>query len=346
MQTLSASVWDTLAAASTDSVLIANRGSGRAPLGWLLSALVRTTALVARRRVDFVLAGDAAMYAAVSPVLRLLRVPSAAIVHGLDLTYCNTVYRVVVPRALRRATMVLANSEATAAVARQVGVASERVHILHLGIEAPDVTPEDRVGARRRLNEWLGTADEEVLCLTLGRVVPRKGAVWFVETVLPELPKAVVYVVAGEGEDSARVVDATRRLHLDTRVRLLGPVNERQRELLLQGADLFVQPNIRVPGDMEGFGLVAAEAATRGLLVVASDLEGISEAVVEGVTGMLLPSGDAATWIAELTQLSEDRARLVALGERYRSAARERFSRGVLGDELVRLLGMPARPSA
>jgi phosphatidylinositol alpha-1,6-mannosyltransferase len=55
-------------------------------------------------------------------------------------------------------------------------------------------------------------------------------------------------------------------------------------------------PNVQVPDDMEGFGLVAVEAASCGALVVASDLEGISDAVVDGMTGYLLPAGDASAY--------------------------------------------------
>ena len=288
MQTLASGVWRGLSAASPDSVLLANDSTGRAPVLWLLSAVLRTLGLLVRRRVDLVLAGDAVAYALVWPVTALFRTPSVVMVHGLDLTYDSPLYRLLVSRAIRRAQTVLANSEATAEVARDLGIAPGRVHVLRLGIDAPDVTPAQRVWARIELNRWLGTDQDDVLCLTLGRVVKRKGAVWFVDRVMPRLPRHVVYLIAGEGDETERVERAASRLGLGSRVRLLGRVNDAQRELLLRGVDIFVQPNIRVPGDMEGFGLVCAEAATRGLLVVAADIEGVSEAVVGGVTGNLV----------------------------------------------------------
>lgn len=346
METLAAAVWRTLSAAAPDSVLVAHRGTNRALPLWLPGALVRTTRLVASGRVDFVLTGDAVMYAAARPLLRLLRVPSATMALGLDMTFDNPAYQAVVPRALRRASTVIAISEATATVAHHLGVAPSRVHVVRLGVDAPDVTPAERLEARSRLNVRLDATDDHVLMLTLGRLVRRKGVGWFVDKVLPQLPGHVVYVVAGDGEDSNRVRQAVASLGLGERVRLLGQVDDSERELLLRGVDAFVQPNVEVPGDIEGFGLVTVEAATRGLFVVAAELQGLAEAVVDGVTGTLLPSGDASAWVSALTDLASDRARLAAQGRAFQAAARERYSERVMGDQLLRVLGLPQRGAA
>jgi phosphatidylinositol alpha-1,6-mannosyltransferase len=340
MQTLAAGVWRTLSAAAPQSVLLAHRGPNWALPWWVPSAVLRAIWLVKSQRVDMVLTGDALMYAAVSPVLRLLRTPCSTMVLGLDMTYDNRAYRAVVYPALRRAEHVIAISEATAAVARDLGVPPDRVYVVPLGVDAPEVTPEQRAAARESLHERLGTRDEQLLLLTLGRLVRRKGVVWFLRSVLPELPRDVVYVVAGDGDDAERVRDTVGTMELRDRVRLLGEVDDSERELLLLGTDLFVQPNIPVPGDIEGFGLVTIEAAMRGLPVLAADLEGISEAVVDGVTGRLLPSGDADAWVAELTSLAANRNRLATQGLAFQEAARARYSERLMGEELVRLLGL------
>lgn len=344
MQTLAAGVWRTLSAAAPDSVLLANRGSNRSLTWWLPSAVLRTAWLVLSRRVDMVLTGDASMYATLRPVLRLLRVPSSTMVLGLDMTYENRAYRAVVYPALRRAGNVVAISEATAAVARELGVAAGRVHVVRLGVDAPEVTPEQRVEARRALHKKLGATDQHVLLLTLGRLVRRKGVVWFLRNVLPELPNQAIYVVAGDGDDADRVRETVATLALHERVRLLGQVDDGERELLLRGADLFVQPNIPVRGDIEGFGLVTIEAAMRGLPVVAADLEGIAEAVVDGVTGRLLPAADAEAWVAELASLTADRNLLVPQGRKFQEASRARYSERLMGQELVRVLGLQEEP--
>jgi glycosyltransferase involved in cell wall biosynthesis len=65
---------------------------------------------------------------------------------------------------------------------------------------------------------------------------------------------------------------------------------------------MFVMPNIPVVNDVEGFGLVALEAASCGTMVVASQLEGIQDAIIDGKNGTLVPSTDAAKYVEVITQ--------------------------------------------
>lgn len=83
---------------------------------------------------------------------------------------------------------------------------------------------------------------------------------------------------------------------LQKRVHLLGYLPESQLKTVYAAADVFVMPNLPVSGDVEGFGLVALEAATYALPVVAAALEGIQDAVVPERTGYLLSAGDAERW--------------------------------------------------
>ena len=85
---------------------------------------------------------------------------------------------------------------------------------------------------------------------------------------------------------------------------------------------MFVQPNVRVDGDMGGFGLATIEAALRGTPVVAADLEGLKDAVIHGRTGFLVPSGDLAGWIRQLTELLTEPTELLTSASIAKSAAR------------------------
>jgi phosphatidyl-myo-inositol dimannoside synthase len=200
------------------------------------------------------------------------------------------------------------------------------------------VSPEDRAAARSRLAEQLGVSDDAFLVLTLGRLVRRKGARWFTAEVLPKLPGEVHYVVAGDGAEAEPVRAAAAAAGVSGRVHLLGSGDDETRETAMRGADLFVQPNIRVPGDMEGFGLVTIEAALRGTPVVAAALEGILDAVVDGETGILLSSEDPDAWVRCVTDLVSDRGSLPATGQQYRKAASARYGETAMQAELVRLL--------
>jgi glycosyltransferase involved in cell wall biosynthesis len=294
-----------------------------------------------RRQVDVVLTGDALTYAVVGPLARLFRVRHATMIMGLDVTYDNALYRKLVLSQLRRASLVIAISAATADTARMQGVEADHLSVVRLGIPAL-TTPLDRVSARLSLHARLAIPHDDVVLLTLGRLVRRKGARWFVDEVLPQLPPNVHYVIAGAGPELAPLQDSVATHNLEGRVVLLGHVDDQLREELLQGADLFVQPNIEVAGDLEGFGLVTVEAALRGTVVVAADLEGIKDAVVDAETGFLLPSADADAWVARLRELIAD----PALGDSaasFAAAAARLFSEAAMGAELCRLLKLTVR---
>lgn len=348
METLASDVWQALESTADVPVrLIALGRSQRLLPLWLPVAVARVVALVLARRVDRVVVGDVLLYLLIGPVLRVLRVPHTTMAMGKDVVWTQPVYQRVVARWLPRAPHVLAISAATAAAVVAAGVPPERVQVVRLGVAVPGVDGQadgaDRAERAAALRRRLGVADGTVVLLTLGRLVRRKGVEWFVRTVLPELPASVVYVVAGHGPDAERVAAAVRATGQERRVHLLGAVSEADREALMSGVDVFVQPNIPVPGDMEGFGLVAVEAAMRGALVVAADLEGLRDAVLPGETGLLVPAQDQAVWVEQLTALADDPVARAAQARELAARCRELYSRDRMGRDLCEALGLPVR---
>ena len=340
METLASNVWEALRTVEPDALLIAHGGSvARTPL-WLPGAAVRLAVLTVRRRVGAVLCGDVLLYGLVGPILRLTGVPHAVMAMGLDVTYDNALYRRTILPGLRRAPRVLAISSATADAVRGAGVDPDRIEVIAMGLPDPGVDRADAEAARSRLHAELGLDPEVPIVVTVGRLVPRKGVAWFVSEVVPQLHGDVHYVVAGDGPDAEAIESAVQRLGLASRVHLLGRVSDERRSLLMSGADLFVQPNVPVAGDMEGFGLVAIEAAMHGTVVLASELEGLRDAVEDSVTGRLIPAEDAARWASEVTGLLEDRAALADTAERFRDACVERSSLGVMQEQLVVAMGI------
>ena len=346
METLAAGVWQSLRTVRPDAVKISHGGSNRQLIWWVPACLLRLTWLCLTGRADYVLCGDALMNALCAPVLWLFRVPRATMIMGLDITFGNGLYRAFVHPALRRTTHVIAISAATAGKAVEAGLPEERVSVLRLGVEIPAAGPVSRPEAAAAIRQRLSLPADAPVLLTLGRLVRRKGARWFVESVLPQLDGHPHYLIAGQGPEEPLIRAAAETAGIADRVHLLGRVTDETREELMVGADVFLAPNVPVPGDMEGFGLVTVEAAMRGTLVVAADLEGIKDAVVSGRTGMLLPAGDVAAWVSELNVLLGDRDKLASVGERFRADARELYSLEAMGRALNALLRLGyAEPS-
>ncbi len=205
----------------------------------------------------------------------------------------------------REGVAVAANSGATAAIARRLGFA--RVAVVPLGCRVRPPEPPPRPG--RHL-------------LFAGRLVRRKGLSWFVREVLPRLPEDIRLTVAGTVWDAGEA-----RALEHPRVAFAGPLPQARLWEAMAGALAVVIPNLPLGrGHVEGFGLVAAEAAAAGGIVLAARLEGYESSVIEGETGRLLPPGDAAAWADEIRRLAAlpEPAR-AALGARAARAARARF---------------------
>jgi glycosyltransferase involved in cell wall biosynthesis len=334
METLAKDVATALDPVCHLTVLCLGRGN-RHLAWWLPLAVVRTLWWAAvRRRFDAVLLGDAVVNTALGPWLRLARVPYAVMVMGLDVTWRAPGYGALVRGPLALAPRVIAISRASAEAAISRGARHDRTSVLRLAITPPRATL-DRSEARRRLTDRMGVPSDGFVVATLGRLVPRKGMLWFAREVLPRTPEDVHYVVAGRGPDLAALQALAAS---ESRLHVAGPVDDEGREVLLRGSDLFVQPNVPVPGDMEGFGLVTLEAASRDLPVAASGLEGITDVVVDGVTGWVLPPGDAAAWRDRICSLAAAPAETARAGREFGRAAREGFSLERMGRDLLSIL--------
>ncbi|HSX16192.1 MAG TPA: glycosyltransferase family 4 protein [Candidatus Saccharimonadales bacterium] len=234
----------------------------------------------------------------------LLRRPTVMTVHGLEATYSNKnpLYRVMVtPYINRQAQLVAASNETKQTIEKNLP--GSRPVVIFNGITDSFYSPLSRKEHLAVIAAETSVPLEELqrskLLHTNGRLVRRKGVLWFVENVLPRLVKAklpVLYFVSGEGKDRQAIEAAITKKKLETHVILLGLASDELRDALYNAADVFVMPNVRVPNDMEGFGLVALEAASCGRTVVASELEGIQDAIVNRQNGFLVSPGDAAAY--------------------------------------------------
>lgn len=262
-------------------------------------------------------------------VLAAARVRTAAIVHGRDVTLPVRPYQRFVPRVFDALDAVLPVSRATGAACLERGLAAEKLHVVPNGIDLNRFAPlNDPATMRRSLLEAVGgdLPEGALLLCSVGRQVERKGFAWFVDQVMPLLPADVHYWLAGDGPEAGAIEAAIDRRGLQERVRLLGRVSEAALEQLYRGADLFVMPNIPVPGDMEGFGVVMLEAGLGGLPVIAARLEGIQDVVAEGKNGHLVESGDAWGFSEAIMAYYDDREALQEASERAAAYVRDTFS--------------------
>lgn len=264
---------------------------------WLL---LRTLIHCWVTRPDVVYLQDGALAPIGAVVQALAGRRTVMTLHGLDVTYPNPVYQKLVIPLIARQSELVAVSSATQAVAGRATGRSD-VRVINNGATSASKGP----AAVRELQELIGagTAGKPLIYLT-GRLVPRKGITWFLRSVVPLVVASipdVLCVVTGNGPEAPEVAQLARSSDLADNVRYLGRVSAQTRDSLYHAATLFVMPNTPQPGDLEGFGLVATEAAACGTPVIAAATGGITDAVIDGKNGRLVQPGDAVAFAKMIT---------------------------------------------
>ena len=262
------------------------------------------------------------------PGLKKKGIRLAAIAHGLDVTDPNPVYQMAIRRLCGLLDAVMPVSRATGEELMARGLPRDRVHVVPnaVDLERFEGVFETRdQPARVRISNAPQVHSDAFLLVTVGRQVRRKGFAWFIENVMPKLSPRVVFWLAGDGPEREEIQDAIERAGMKKRVSSLGRISEAELIELYRRGHLFVMPNIVVPGDMEGFGIVMLEAGACGLPTLGADLEGIRDVIEEDVNGWLVPSGDADAFAARIQSLLEDPQRLREASERTAKYVKSTF---------------------
>jgi glycosyltransferase involved in cell wall biosynthesis len=178
-----------------------------------------------------------------------------------------------------------------------------------------------RSGDPGALRRSLGLSPQDLVCTTVGRLVPVKGH----EDLIHAFGEAIAshpelcLVLVGEGELRGDLEDLARRLGLAERVRFTGWRDDVPE--LLSASDLFV-----LPSHNEGLGLVLVEAMAKRLPAVATAVGGVPEVVSDGETGILVPPRAPDELARAIGELAADAERRTRMGEAGYGRAVERFS--------------------
>jgi glycosyltransferase involved in cell wall biosynthesis len=151
--------------------------------------------------------------------------------------------------------------------------------------------------------------------LFVGRLIPRKGLPYLVEaakTVVKERSETL-FVIAGDGPLKDQTISEVEQAGLGRNFIFLGDVSEEELPRLYSCADLFALPSIQ-----EGQGIVLLEAQAAALPVIAFNVSGVSETVLDKKTGLLVDPQNDEFAQAILKVLSDDSLRR-KLGESGRA---------------------------
>jgi glycosyltransferase involved in cell wall biosynthesis len=192
--------------------------------------------------------------------------------------------------------------------------------VLTPGALRTDLPPSPQSGAPAKTKT-------RIVILTVARINPRKGQLQIINALkaLPATQRALIeYWLVGchskENYDSALT---TATADADFHVKFLGDISDEKLGNIYRQADIFAMTSMPHKHSVEGFGLVYLEAGAHGLPVVAHNIGGVPEAVIDGETGLLVAPGDTAALTAAFAKLISDPTLRRRFGDAGRIRARQ-----------------------
>ena len=275
-----------------------------------------------------------------------LALPYGVIGYGLEITKYSA--RGVIGRwgraVFTHSQKAFVISAFTRDVLQRRGIDPDHVVLLYAGVDAQFFQPGV---ADAGLRERYGLVGKKII-LTVGRLVERKGH----DTVLQALPQVarhvpeVAYLIVGNGPHRAALQALAHQLGVDRIVHFVGEVEEGDLPSFYRLCDVFAMPNRAVPatGDVEGFGLVFLEANACAKPVIGGRSGGAVEAIVDGVTGVLVQPLEVGEIAGALVRILTDAAYGTRLGQYGRQRVLQELTWTAVARRLASWLPVAAEP--
>jgi glycosyltransferase involved in cell wall biosynthesis len=231
-------------------------------------------------------------------------------------------FAALLPKLLQDAAAVHCVSESLERLVRGLGVPTTRVRVIRLGVDPSVFRPG---GPRCPDNE------KSLRVIVVGWPRWIKGFEWSLQAMRTLLDAGVPArlemlgadpdAAVGEPAERDRIRYTVHDLGLKDRVQLRGALEPAHVAQRLRGSDVLLVPSLE-----EGIPNAAMEAMASGIPVVATDCGGVSEAITDGVEGLLVPTRDATAMAHALETLWREPALRARMGEAARRTATSRFT--------------------
>lgn len=268
-----------------------------------------------------------------------LSVPVIAYAHGNEYPRLDNgryAKQARIKKALSKASILIAVSHDTAARTAPFLPQSLTPTIIHPPVEpAAAASKADKDYAEKL---W---PDTSIRLLALCRLIEWKGLDQAIRA-LAELTQSGIdaqLVIAGIGDDRARLEALVTELSLSDKVVFAGRVEAGRKSALFDSADIFVQPGRKIGDQCEGFGITYIEAALHGLPAVSGNAGGAPDAVIDGQTGFVIDAVRNENITQALRTLITDNT----LHARMSKAARAHGKNALWPQQISRILALKDR---
>ena len=201
------------------------------------------------------------------------------------------------------------------------GIPAEKVIRIYNGVEIGHFSPQKRNEARKRIRQEFSVGENTLLVGAIGRLVWQKGFEYLVQAipmVLNKFPKAQVLIV-GEGPIKHHLEALSHKLKIGRHLIFAG--FRKDIKQILSAIDMLVIPSV-----LEGFPIITLEGMAMTKPIIATNIDGIKEQIIDGKTGILIPHKDPSAIAEAILKLSKDEQCAQNIGWEARKRVEKEFS--------------------
>jgi glycosyltransferase involved in cell wall biosynthesis len=273
--------------------------------------------LIAEKRPDVIIIGREAFAWYVPDIASAYNIPCLLMVHGATTTgILNGSYPAALARQLleryRKVTLIVTPARHMAGNLRRLGL--NHIRVLPNAVDLQHFSPRPK---SKVLLQQLALRDDDLTVVHVSNLKSLKRPLDIVSSAERSLRQnpALVYVIVGDGPCRALMEEACRSHNLVERFRFVGEVDPKRVPDYINLADMVVMPSAA-----ETQALVYLETQACARLLLASDIPGAREVIIDGETGLLFRTGDVDDLTAKTLFAAHDPKRRTDIGRKARES--------------------------
>ncbi len=215
-------------------------------------------------------------------------------------------------------------------IIKHYDIEPKKIRIVPNGVDPEKYKPQQMSIV---LKDKFGLPDKPI-ALFVGNLIPRKGLRFLIDaakTILKENPDTQ-FVIVGEGPQKNPLIQNIKDAGITKNFKMLGGLKEPELMQIYGCADVFVLPSMQ-----EGQGIVLLEAQASKVPVVAFNIGGVNEAVVNNKTGMLVKPGDSEELATALQKLLQDKTLREKMGAAGREFVLENYTWDLCAQKMLKV---------